>query len=85
MFRNLTASGGVLAALTLMAMPGTTTAVPLIDTLSSWDGALIVGSFGDGPNTATFGQTLTVSGPETRLDSFTFLLNDREDRHSGRS
>lgn len=77
MLRNLTASGGVLVALTLMAMPDKTTAVPLIDTLSSWDGTTNIFDFGE-PDTATYGQTFTVSGPEAQLDRFTVLVNDFE-------
>ena len=47
----------------------------IIETVSSWDGSRSIGSFGE-TNTATYGQTFTVDGPETDLDSFTFYVND---------
>jgi len=51
----------------------------IIDTTSSWDGIASRGEpFGE-PNYATFGQTFTVSGPDSVLNSFTFWLNDSLD------
>ena len=47
----------------------------IIETVSSWDGSRYISSFGE-TNTATYGQTFTVDGPETVLDSFTFYVND---------
>lgn len=47
-----------------------------IDTLVSWDGLSSTGTFGEG-STDTFGQTFTVNGQETVLDSFSFWINDR--------
>lgn len=48
-------------------------AIPLIDTTGVSSGGL--GSFGE-TNTATYGQTFTVTGAETVLDSFSFSFDD---------
>lgn len=53
-------------------------ATPLIDTLTGWNGSAFIFPFGE-PNTATYGQTFTVTGSDSVLDSFTFLINDRDD------
>jgi hypothetical protein len=45
----------------------------VIDTLSGWNGVDAIASFGE-PNTATYGQTVTV-GPDNVLNGFTFLLD----------
>jgi hypothetical protein len=54
-------------------MTGQAQALTLIDTSTSWSGSDTIGPFGQ-PNTATFGQTLTVPGGDTVLDGFSFLL-----------
>jgi hypothetical protein len=54
----------------------TVQAAATIDTTGSWDGVSFIFDFGE-PYTATYGQTFTVTGTETRLDSFSFYLNDR--------
>ena len=59
---------GTLLGATPLAM-----AVPIIDTTGATLGG--VAPFGE-TNTATYGQTFTVTGPETRLDNFSFRLND---------
>jgi hypothetical protein len=62
------------AALALTA--GTSMAYTLIDTNPSWDGTTFISSFGN-PNTATYGQTVTVPSGESFLGSFSFQINDR--------
>ncbi len=47
----------------------------VIDTTAAWDGSRGITPFGE-TNTATYGQTFRVTGPETRLDSWTFYVND---------
>jgi hypothetical protein len=57
----------------LIGFAGQASAVPVIDTSGgSFSG---VTPFGE-PNTSTYGQTFTVTGPETRLNSFSFRFND---------
>jgi hypothetical protein len=46
----------------------------VVDTLSGWNGTDRIIYFGE-PDTATYGQTITV-GSDNVLNSFTFLLND---------
>jgi len=53
-------------------------AATIIDTTTSWDGSSSIDPFGEG-NTATYGQTFTVIGSDTQLDSFSFFLNDFSD------
>lgn len=67
----------LLAAVPLL-ISSTAQAVTVIDTASSWNGVGSVMSFGE-PNTATYGQTFTVTGTDTKLDSFSFYLNDFSD------
>lgn len=64
-----------LMAAILWALAGEATATALIDTTSSTFFPL--SAFGDGGNnTETFGQTFTVTGPETQLNNFSFRFND---------
>lgn len=49
-------------------------AATTIDTVSAWNGFETIGSWGK-PDTATYGQTFTAP-VESRLDSFTFYLNN---------
>lgn len=58
-----------------MGLSGVSHAASIIDTTGSWNGTDAVSSFGE-TDTATYGQTFTVTGPETVLDSFTFYLDD---------
>lgn len=51
-------------------------AVPLIDTSAGL--STLLGPFGEF-DTATYGQTFTVSGPQTRLDAFEFRFDDELD------
>ena len=67
---------GLMAALVLFGSVGVSQAVPLIDTTGSWGDSYSIGNFGV-PNTATYGQTFTVTGAETSLNSFTFYVDDR--------
>lgn len=62
------------AALALTA--GTSMAYTLIDTNPSWNGTTFISSFGN-PNTATYGQTVTVPAGEGFLASFSFQINDQ--------
>lgn len=64
---------GGLVAIAMLGMAGAAGATPLIDTTAGASGAVVF--FGEGA-TATYGQTFTVTGAETRLDSFSFWLND---------
>lgn len=51
-------------------------AVTIIDTQPAWNGSQgYWNPFGE-TNTATYGQTFTVSATDTQLDSFQFWLND---------
>lgn len=45
-----------------------------IDTTGNWDGARAIEVFGF-PNTATYGQTITVPSGNTELDTFTFYMS----------
>lgn len=65
----------VALATLVMGLTGVTHAASFIDTTGSWNGIDFVHNFGEF-NTATYGQTFTVAGPETVLDSFTFYLDD---------
>jgi hypothetical protein len=65
----------LLAAVCLLFFSTTPYATTVIDTTPFWDGSTSLGAVGE-PNTATWGQTFTVSGPDTQLDSFAFFLND---------
>lgn len=47
-----------------------------IDTNPSWDGVQFINSFGN-PNTATYGQIITVPAGESVLTSFSFQINDQ--------
>lgn len=46
-----------------------------ISTMSSWDGSSFISSFGV-PNTATYGQTITVGGGAAPLSSFSFQVGN---------
>jgi hypothetical protein len=59
----------------LAAASATAWAETVIDTTSAWDGSSTVCAFGR-PNTATYGQVVTVPSQDPVLDSFTFYIND---------
>jgi hypothetical protein len=63
----------VLGALLVFNAPGTAFGITTIDTTGSWDGAEAISAFGS-PNTATYGQEVTVPQTDTVLDSFTFYM-----------
>lgn len=67
----------LLAAAFAFSIASTSFAIPVIDTTGSWNGSDSIGGFGEPPNSATYGQTFTVTGPETVLDSFTFYVDDQ--------
>ncbi|MBD2179001.1 hypothetical protein H6F42_18930 [Pseudanabaena sp. FACHB-1998] len=48
-------------------------AASIIDTNPSWNGSSFIFPFGE-PNTATYGQTFTVTGSENILESFSFKV-----------
>ena len=48
----------------------------LINTNPAWNGTQYISSFGV-PNTATYGQIVTVPAGETALTSFSFWINDQ--------
>lgn len=61
----------------LIGFAGQASAVPVIDTSGgSFGGVSPFGEF----DTSTYGQTFTVTGPETRLNSFSFRFNDALNR-----
>ena len=60
--------------MTFIVMASAMVAKADIDTFGSWNGTDFVYPMGE-TNTSTYGQTFTV-GPETVLDSFTFLVDD---------
>jgi hypothetical protein len=66
---------GLCAAVMATLFTGATQAVSVIDTTPSWNGTDYIFSFGE-TDTATYGQTFTVTAPETVLESFTFYLDD---------
>jgi hypothetical protein len=70
MQRNRLFAGALCIALATFALPAA--AASVIDTLSGWNGSDYFNSMGE-PNTATYGQTITV-GAENVLQSFTFSL-----------
>jgi hypothetical protein len=65
-----------LAALLVLSLPlGAGSArADVIDTSGAWDGSSFVMQFGV-PNTATYGQTITVPLGSSRLQSFSFAMN----------
>lgn len=64
---------GIILAGALLTITQFAMAVPVIDTTSSSFGNL--SPFGE-TNTATYGQTFTVTGTETLLNDFSFRFND---------
>lgn len=64
-----------LACAATLALAPAQAVAGIIDTESGWDHGYAVSSFGE-PWAATFGQTFTVTGPDTVLNSFSFWLND---------
>ncbi|MBL8851881.1 MAG: PEP-CTERM sorting domain-containing protein [Planctomycetaceae bacterium] len=64
-----------LACATMLALATAKTEAGMIDTESGWDHGYAVSSFGE-PWAATYGQTFTVVGLETVLNSFSFWLDD---------
>jgi hypothetical protein len=69
MIRTLAAATTMIAALAASPVAAAVT----IDTTSAWDNISIVGALGS-PSTGVFGQTF--KAPATRLDAFTFYLDD---------
>ncbi len=63
--------GAIVAVVALAAVSPTQAA--FITTLPSWDGNQGITGFGE-PNTATFGQTITVGATETFLTNFSFQV-----------
>ncbi|MFB6448920.1 autotransporter outer membrane beta-barrel domain-containing protein [Bradyrhizobium tunisiense] len=61
-----------LGSAALLAL-GTSAQAQNIDTMSQWDGTQFISSWGV-PNTATYGQTFTPTGAQSRLSGFTFQL-----------
>src|SRR2546423_7731695 len=55
------------AALLALSVPAS---AQNIDTFSQWNGSSFISSYGV-PNTATYGQTFTPTGSQTRLNGFT--------------
>jgi hypothetical protein len=71
---SLATAPGALANVSRTCSAGTCTTT--IDTTTGtphWNGSSSVSGFGY-PNTATFGQTVTVPATDTKLDSFTFYM-----------
>ena len=62
------------AALVFAGFMATASAQP-IDTTPDWNGTTFISSFGS-PNTATYGQTLTVPAGTTSLHNFSFRLSN---------
>lgn len=63
------------ALILVLGISGMGHAITLIDTTGSWNGSDFIWSFGES-NSSTYGQTFTVTGSETKLDSFSFFLDD---------
>lgn len=68
--------GKWLATAALALTAGSSMAYVVVDTNPSWDGTTHISSFGN-PNTATYGQTITVPAGEGFLASFSFQINDQ--------
>ena len=68
-------SRGAVVAILLLALlvPSTAQARTVIDTTGSWDGSLEVCNLGR-PDTATYGQVVTVPATDTALEGFSFYL-----------
>ena len=67
----------VISSCLLLAGLGGPAHASTIDTTGAWDGASFIFPFGE-PNTATYGQTFTVVGPDTVLNNFSFFVDDNE-------
>src|SRR5690348_792056 len=66
--------GRLLAGVSLATMAFTSSAVAQnIDTTPQWNGASFISQWGV-PNTATYGQTITATNLNSKLNSFTFQL-----------
>jgi len=65
----------LLGGVALLALSAPASA-QIIDTNPQWNGITFISSWGV-PNTATSGQTITPTGAQTRLSSFTFQLNQQ--------
>jgi hypothetical protein len=62
-----------IAVMACFAMPAL--AQTSIDTFATWDGSAYISSFGV-PNTATYGQYITVASGSTALQSFSFKIGN---------
>ena len=58
----------------VLSLAGSAAATTIIDTTVFWNGTDAVAPFGQ-PDTATYGQTITV-GADTHLQDFTFYVDD---------
>lgn len=65
-----------IATAVLALAAGTSMAYTVVDTNPSWNGTTFISSFGN-PNTATYGQTVTVPSGDGFLSSFSFQINDQ--------
>ncbi|MGR3319062.1 MAG: hypothetical protein ACUZ8O_11365, partial [Candidatus Anammoxibacter sp.] len=65
----------LLSGVFVFSLSSVSKATALIDTTGSWAGSILW--FGESDNaSSTYGQTFTVTGSETVLDSFTFFQDD---------
>ena len=64
----------LVAAIVLSFVASSVEAATIITTIPSWDGSSLVQSFGY-PNTATYGQTVTVPSIDNVLTGFSFEMN----------
>jgi IPT/TIG domain len=69
--RTIGALAAIVAILLSLAVAAAPSQAASVSTVAAWDGTTSIGSFGD-PNTATYGQVVTVPTGENRLSGFTF-------------
>ncbi len=65
--------GGLAAVIASVVLTSTRAQAAFITTLPSWNGFSDIGTFGE-PNTATYGQTITVGATDTFLTDFSFRM-----------
>lgn len=72
--RRRTARACLMAGVSLATIAfGSSAMAQTIDTVSSWNGTTFISQWGV-PNTATYGQTITGTNLNSKLNSFTFQL-----------
>ena len=71
-------AAGLLVSTLALTTATPAAAVTIIDSIQFWDGGSSLSALGE-PNTATYGQPVTVPTTDIFLNSFSFLIDDRLD------